>query len=144
MKRVKMAAAFLALLTLVATSVQAEDPKQDGVFIHVSHGADDAHRLLMALSMANIMAEDHNVLVYFDISAVKVVLKDAADVTFPPFPSAQTQLKDLLSKKVTLMACPGCLRAAGKGPEHLASGIQIADKKKFFSFTPGRIISLDY
>jgi hypothetical protein len=42
------------------------------------------------------------------------------------------------------MACPGCLKAAGKSPEDLAPGIEVADKERFFSFTKGRIITLDY
>ena len=35
----------------------------DGVFIHISHGKDDPHRVVMALQMANIMAEDKDVAV---------------------------------------------------------------------------------
>jgi hypothetical protein len=42
------------------------------------------------------------------------------------------------------MACPGCLKAAGKTPADLAAGIQVANKDKFFSFTSGRVITLDY
>ncbi len=34
--------------------------------------------------------------------------------------------------------------AAEKTKEDLAQGIQLADKKKFFSFTKGRILTLDY
>jgi hypothetical protein len=38
----------------------------------------------------------------------------------------------------------GCLKAAGKTADDLAPGVQIADKDKFFSFTRGRILTLDY
>jgi predicted peroxiredoxin len=100
--------------------------------------------LLMALSMANMMADDHDVLVYFDISGVDAVLKDSPDITFAHFPSLQNALTSLRAKKVVLMACPGCLKAAGKSKEDLADGIQIADKTTFFSFTKGRILTLDY
>jgi intracellular sulfur oxidation DsrE/DsrF family protein len=65
-------------------------------------------------------------------------------VQFKEFPSAKTQLKKLTERKVTLMACPGCLKAAGKTATDLAPGIQVADKKAFFTFTRGRILSLDY
>ena len=126
-----------------ALPVQADEPR-DGVFIHVTHAADDPHRVLMALSMAAIMCEDHDVLVYFDIKGVEVVMKDATDLTYSHFPSSRTQLAALSKKGVTLMACPGCLKAAGKKPEDLAAGIQVADKKTFFSFTKGRILTLDY
>ncbi len=89
-----------------AVPVQADEPR-DGVFIHVTHAADDPHRVLMALSMAAIMCEDHDVLVYFDIKGVEVVMKDATDLTYSHFPSSRTQLAALSKKGVTLMACPG-------------------------------------
>jgi predicted peroxiredoxin len=117
---------------------------RDGVFIHVSHGKDDPHRLLMALSMATMMSGDHPVLVYFDIGGVEAVLADAEDVTQAPFKSLLQQLAVLRQSGATLMACPGCLKAAGKTPEELAEGVEIAEKSRFFSFTTGRIVSLDY
>ena len=49
-----------------------------------------------------------------------------------------------VKQEVTLMVCPGCLKAAGKSKEDVADGIQIADKKAFFDFTKGRILTLDY
>lgn len=135
--------AVLALLAFAAPGCAAAETR-DGVFIHISHGPDDPHRLLMALNMANMMAADHPVLVYFDIKGVEAVLRDSADVRFAHFPSLKTQLSELLRKGVTIMACPGCLKAAGKSPADLAPGIQVADKAKFFSFTSGRILTLDY
>ncbi len=42
------------------------------------------------------------------------------------------------------MACPHCLKAAGKTEADLAPGVKVADKTQFFTFTKGRIISLDY
>jgi predicted peroxiredoxin len=114
------------------------------VFIHLSRGPADPHRVVMALQMAELMSEDKPVVVYFDIDAVHVVLKDAGDVRFEEFPSAQAQLARLVERKVTLMACPGCLEAAGKLPTDLAPGIQVANKTAFFDFTKGRILSLDY
>ena len=129
-------------LTGVA-GVAAEQPR-DGVFIHVSHGGEDPHRVLMALNMASIMSEDRDVLVYFDIKGIDVVLKDGDDLTYSHFPSSKTQLAALPKKGVILMACPGCLKAAGKTAADLAPGVQIADKDRFFSFTKGRILTLDY
>jgi predicted peroxiredoxin len=135
----------VALLGLSLTQAgQAQDKTQDGVFIHISHGSDDPHRLLMGLKMANMMAEMHPVLVYMDISAVDAVLNDSADIEEGPFPSSKTQLKSLREKNVTVMACPGCLKAMDKSEADLAEGIQIADKMKFFSFTEGRILSFSY
>ncbi|MFV0437069.1 MAG: DsrE family protein [Desulfopila sp.] len=127
-----------------AVTGTAAASNRDGLFVHISHAKDDPHRLLMALNMANMMAEDHDVLVYFDIEGIHAVLKDAEDISFAEFPSSQKALAALKAKGVVLMACPGCLKAAGKSKEDLAEGIRIADKKVFFSFTQGRILTLDY
>jgi predicted peroxiredoxin len=135
-----------AIYLAAGRTVPAKDTQsiRDGVFIHVSHGADDPHRVLMALSMAEIMSMDRDVLVYFDIRGVDVVLNDAPDLAYEHFSSSRDQLASLSQKGVTLMACPGCLRAAGKTASDLAPGIEVADKDRFFSFTQGRILSLDY
>jgi predicted peroxiredoxin len=137
-------AAVITVTLLAGPWALAQTETRDGVFIHLSHGTNDPHRVLMALRMAEIMSEDKDVLVYFDVQAIEVVLKNAPDVQFKEFPSSKAQLKKLADRKVTLMACPGCLKAAGKMLADLAPGIQLADKKAFFTFTKGRILSLDY
>jgi predicted peroxiredoxin len=142
LRRVHLSLA-LGLLLAAAAGLQAAETR-DGVFIHISHGADDPHRLLMALNMANIMSSDHPVLIYFDIKAVEAVLKESKDIQFAHFPSSKTQLADLAKRGVMMMACPGCLKVAGKTAADLASGVQVADKAKFFSFTSGRLLTLDY
>jgi predicted peroxiredoxin len=131
-------------LALTIHAAERKSQSKDGVFIHLSEGQNDPQRVLMALHMANLMSEDHAVLVYFDIKAIEVVLKDAKDLTYSHFPSSLSQLAKLRERGVLLMACPGCLKAAGKSAADLAPGIQIADKTKFFSFTTGRILTLDY
>jgi len=144
MNKPLMTAALMAMVICAMPFTHAQETAKDGVFIHISHGADDPHRLLMALNMAHMMAADHDVLVYFDIKGVEVVLQDSENISFAHFLSSQEQIQRLLEQKVILMACPGCLKAAGKTKEDLAEGIQLADKSKFFSFTKGRILSLDY
>mgnify|MGYP001182314897 CR=1 FL=1 len=135
---------LVLIVALAGATGAAAAEKRDGMFIHISHGAEHAHRVLMALNMAAMMAEDHPVLIYFDIKGIEVVLKDAKNITFAHFPASKDQLSTLLKKGVVIMACPGCLKAAGKTPADLAPGIQVANKKQFFSFTEGRIITLDY
>lgn len=144
MKKVILAVAIVAFSAFAVLRSNAQETRRDGVFVHISHGADDPHRLLMALNMAAMMSNDHDVLVYFDIEGVKVVLTDSPDVAFSHFPTSRTQMNALLKKKVTLMACPGCLKTAGKTKDDLIPGIKVADKQKFFSFTKGRILTLDY
>lgn len=116
----------------------------DGVFLHVSRGTDNPHAVLMALKMANIMADDHDVLVYFDLKGVEVVLRDAPDLKKAPFESSHQALKMLMLKGVGLYACPGCLQAAGKTADDLIPYVQVANKDAFFDFTDGRILTLDY
>ena len=116
----------------------------DGVFIHISSGVNDPHRVLMALNMAVLMSEDKDVVLYFDIEGIGVVLKDSEDIEYSHFPSSHTQIKTLLDKGVKIMACPGCLKAAGKTGEDLMEGIHVADKETFFNFTQGRILTIDY
>jgi hypothetical protein len=45
---------------------------------------------------------------------------------------------------VGVYACPTCLKIAGFTPKDLMEGVQVAQKDKFFNFTKGRIITLDY
>jgi predicted peroxiredoxin len=141
--KIFMAAAIIWLSACSPKQVTRESAP-DGVFIHITHGTDDPHRVAMALNMASIMSEDHDVLVYFDIKGIEVVLKDAPDISFAQFPSSKAQLAALSNKGVTLAACPGCLQAAGKTTADLAEGITVAEKTRFFNFTKGRILTLDY
>ncbi|UCE62163.1 MAG: DsrE family protein [Phycisphaerales bacterium] len=118
--------------------------ERTGVFVHISHDAEDAHAVLMGLKMANLMAEDRDVLVYFDLQGVHVVLKGAEDISHNAFDSSHTQLRTLIDRGVPLYVCPACLKAAGKGPGDVMEGVKVANKEAFFSFTNGRIITLDY
>ena len=62
------------MLTIGGFNLAAAESR-DGVFIHLTQGKEDPHRVLMALDMALTMSEDHDVLVYFDIKAVEVALR---------------------------------------------------------------------
>ncbi len=120
------------------------DSLRDGVFIHITESYNDPHRVLMPLKMATMMAMDKKVLVYMDIKAVELLVKNAKDLTYADFESAHTYIKRLAEMKVGVYACPTCLKVAGFKPEDLMDGVQIAQKDKFFNFTKGRIITLDY
>ena len=128
------------------SAVQEENaaPAKDGVFIHITESYSDPHRVLMPLKMATIMAADKDVLVYLDIHAVELVKKGAKDLTFADFESAQTFIKKLLDMNVVVCACPTCMKIAGMEPGDLMDGVEVAMKDKFFSFTKGRILTLDY
>jgi predicted peroxiredoxin len=151
MKVVKFISVVLFMILLINCQQQSSSGQEsvkpsdkDGVFIHVSHGSESPHRVLMALNMAVMMAQDRDVLVYFDISGVNVVLQDSPDIRFNEFPGSKSQLETLKSMDISLLVCPGCLKAAGKTSQDLMPGIAMADKDKFFNFTKGRILTLDY
>ncbi len=119
-------------------------PDRDGVFIHITESYNDPHRVLMPMKMATMMAKDQDVIIYLDIHAVELLVKSAKDMQFADFESFQTYLKQLIDMKVGIYACPTCLKVAGFNPEDLLEGVQVAQKDKFFGFTKGRIITLDY
>ncbi|MEZ5069923.1 MAG: DsrE family protein [Bacteroidales bacterium] len=154
--------AFLALLSLVlfscGTSGSQEHLHQDaqttpaaeveaptdGIFIHITEGYNDAHRVLMPMKMATLMAPDKDVLLYLDIHAVELLVKGAKDLEMEGFESFQTYVRTLLEMGVGIYACPTCLAVAGYTPEDLMEGIRPANKDRFFDFTEGRILTIDY
>jgi predicted peroxiredoxin len=125
------------------TSVSS-DSIRDGVLIHITESYKDPHRILMPLKMAEMMAKDKDVLIYMDIHAVDVLVKGSKDIEFADFESAHTYIKRLIQNKVSIYACPTCLKIEGFKFEELMEGVQTAQKDKFFNFTKGRIITLDY
>lgn len=141
---------FLFLAAMLMVACQQTDIKTmvekptDGVFIHITHDHSNPHRVLMPLRMASMMANDKDVLIYLDIDAVKLVTKDAADIEHEAFPSLKASLQELIDMNVGIYACPGCMKAAGIEAEDLIQGVGVAEKDKFFNFTDGRILTLDY
>lgn len=139
---------LLLALPLIAIGQEAgakRAKQRDGVFVHISHGKDDPHRLLMGFQMATTMAEaGKDVIVYCDIEAVHVLTADAPDIEMKPFKNLHSMLDGLQKKGVIVMACPTCMKVAGIEPAALRRGITVADKDKFFTFTKGRILTIDY
>lgn len=128
---------------IIEKAIVKEDVR-DGLFIHITKGYEHAHEILMPLKMASMMAQDRDVLVYMDIEAVKLLVKDAKDIQYADFESAHTYIAKIKELGGTVMACPTCLKIAGFKPEDLREGVEIANKDKFFNFTKGRILTLDY
>lgn len=116
-----------------------------GVLVHITHGSDDAHRALMGLMMATKMSEDKDVALYLDIDAIELVVKGHDPVTFDDhFPPSNEMIDKLMENGVTIMACPGCMAVKGITEDMLIDGVVVANKNKFFNFTKGRILTLDY
>jgi predicted peroxiredoxin len=136
--------AFVLFLVGCAATPSAQSVTKDGVFLHIKSGPDHPHSVLMGLRMAQMMAADKDVLVYFDVDGINAVLQGAPDLKMEPFGSSHAMIQDLIDRKVPVYACPGCLKALGKTPEQLMPGIKVAEKQAFFTFTQGRILTLDY
>ena len=83
-------------------------------------------------------------LIYNDIKSVELYVKGAKDLQYAEFESLQTYVKQLIEKNVGVYVCPTCLKMAGFTEADLMDGVKIAQKDKFFDFTKGRIITLDY
>ena len=79
------------------------------------------------------------------VESIELVLKDAEAVTFGDhFPPSNEMIDKLLEKEVTIMACPGCMAVKGVTEDMLMDGVIVANKNKFFNFTKGGILTLDY
>jgi predicted peroxiredoxin len=146
-------AKLIAILSLLLWSVacsnlqrrgEAPGAIQDGVFIHIGQGTRSPHQVLTALQMAERLSENRNVLVYFDIRGPEVVVKGSKDIQFGSFPSSHAQLKKLADRGVPLYCCPDSLPALGCQPEALMPGGKLGGGQRFFDFTKGRILTLDY
>ena len=147
---------FIALLTISCNQSEKQkgnnknpsaaktEATQDGIFIHITESYNNPHKVLMPMKMAVMMAEDKDVLVYLDINSVELLVKDAKDLEYEGFDTFQSYLNQLIEKKVGVYVCPTCLKIAGFKPKDLMDGVKTAEKDKFFNFTDGKIITLDY
>ncbi|MDY0104161.1 MAG: DsrE family protein [Lentimicrobium sp.] len=129
---------------IITTNDTVVEAPRDGVFYHISSGTEDPHKVVMALKQAVMMAEDKDVLVYFDIKGIEVVMSEMPDISYPTFPTSRESLQQLMDKGITIFACPSCLKAAGKSEADLLPGVKLAEKEMFFNFTKGRILTMDY
>jgi predicted peroxiredoxin len=116
----------------------------DGAFIHVSKGSGDTHDVLMALMLADKFSTSHDVLLFFDKEGIEMVVKGAPDLNMEPFESSEEIFARMVSRNIEILACPACLEVAGYTRDDLREGVSIAEKERFFDFTKGRILTLDY
>lgn len=116
----------------------------DGVFIHLSSGAESPRSVLMALTLAGAFAGDHPVLIYADLDAVSLFTEEAPSVSSRGYLPAGERIPALLNAGALIRVCPTCLSAAGLSSADLIEGVTLADKREFFSFTSGRILTFDY
>ena len=138
---------FLSACVHVKTETEAapdQEPKTDGVFLHISKGSEDTHAVLMALMLADKFSTSNDVLVFFDKEGIEMVTTDAPNLEMEAFDSSDDIFARLVDLDVTILACPACMQVAGVTEDDLREGVQMAEKEQFFDFTEGRILSLDY
>jgi predicted peroxiredoxin len=123
--------------------VETEKPT-DGAFLHISKGSEDTHAVLMALMLADKFSTSNDVLVFFDKQGIEMVVEGAPDLQMDPFDGSDAIFERLIDLDVEILACPACLEKAGYGESDLRTGVKLAEKERFFDFTEGRILSLDY
>jgi len=138
------AVTMTGLFQFGCTAQAGQQAVSDGVFVHISTGPEQPHKVLMGLKMAELMSEDHDVLVYMDVNGILDVLKDSPNLKKEPFGYSHDIIKELVSRGVPVYACPGCMKSFGKTKDDLLPGVQVAEKKGFFDFTRGRILTIDY
>jgi uncharacterized protein YdeI (BOF family)/predicted peroxiredoxin len=133
-----------ALQSTTPPATDANGGPEDGLFIHLSSGPDAPRKVAMAMTMAAAFAADHPVLIYADLDAVELFVQDAKTAAVEGYQPVDEHLARLKAHGVMLRVCPTCLAAAGYATTDLAEGVGLADKREFFSFTDGRILSVDY
>ncbi len=127
-----------------AEQIHDEEKVTDGVFIHISKGAEDPHDVLMALMLADKFSTSNDVLVFFDKQGINMVKEGAPNLEMDPFDGSDEIFKRLLKNGAEILACPACMKIAGIEEEGLREGVKIAEKERFLDFTEGRILTLDY
>lgn len=124
--------------------VRTLPPPPDGIFIHLSSGAENPLSVLAALTTALEMSADHEVYVYLDVNAVNVVVNNAKSIEMPKFEASKILIDKLIAKGAAVAVSQLCLEANNKTKFDLMKGIKIANLEDFLNFTRGRILSLSY
>jgi predicted peroxiredoxin len=149
----KKAFALLLIPILAAACIRVDnasepdaeqEKKTDGVFIHISKGAEDSHDVLMALMLADKFSTTNDVLVFFDKDGIDMVVEGAPNLEMDPFDSSDAIFERLVNRGIQILACPACMKIAGVEKEDLRNGVTLAEKERFLDFTEGRILTLDY
>ncbi|CEL94533.1 unnamed protein product [Vitrella brassicaformis CCMP3155] len=151
-----VAIAAVAVAALIVGSValhndlvqRAKETATDGVMVHMTVGADEQHRVLMALSMANRMVDmGKDVIVFCDVDCPPLMAKDSENFMLEAFKANTTKdglIDTLVARGVPIHVCPGCLAKHGLSMEDVRDGVDEVDANEFFAFTQGRMLHFDY
>lgn len=117
---------------------------KDGVFIQLSSGSENPQSVLMALTLALKMADDHDVYFFADLKGPEIFLTKTHAVEMRHFEASKVLIQKLLDKGVTFGVCQTCLELMNQTEFDLMKGIKLANKADFFRFTSGRILTLSF
>jgi predicted peroxiredoxin len=119
-------------------------PAPDGVFIQINSGVENPQSVLMALTMALKMSQDHEVLIFLDVNAPEIVLSKTQSLEMKHFDPSKILIQKLVDRGVKLAVCSTCLEAMNKTEFDLIKGVKISSKDDLFDFTKGRFLCFSY
>lgn len=114
------------------------------MFIQISSGLANPQGVLMGLTMALRMSEDHEVLIFLDEKGPEIVLSKTQSLEFRKFDPSKILIQKLIDRGVKIEVCSTCLEVLNRTEFDLIKGVKIANKADFFDFTKGRILSFHY
>jgi intracellular sulfur oxidation DsrE/DsrF family protein len=125
MKIARMHIAALMLLVGAFAAMFGPAPafagKDDPVFINLT--SDDTHNMVMALTAAKHMSEaGHPATLFVNGKAVLILNKNMSTM----YGEKQKELKELMGKGVTVLACGHCVQHLGLKEADLLDGVKIA------------------
>lgn len=132
---------FLSVIIMIVLFGFGEKQK---VIVHIKSGLEDQHSVMMGLNKAKMAVESgKNVLVYFDVRGVNVVLKNT-QINFKDFMPSQTIISGLVNSGAEVYVCPHCLMIEGYEMKDVQNGVKELKPESIFEFVKKDTISLDY
>lgn len=114
------------------------------ILIHISSGPEDKWKVCMALKLAEELAVDNNVEVYFDYTGAAVPLKSTEDFDWRPFPPAKKQLARLIEMKAKVAVSRASLESLWKKPTDVMPDVQVIEMGEMLDFAKGPVTVLQY
>jgi predicted peroxiredoxin len=114
------------------------------ILITISSGPEEKWKVCMALKLAEELAVDNNVQVYFDYQGVAVPLKETEDFEWRPFPPAKKQLERLMEMDAKVTVSRASLESMWKKPGDVMPGVKSIEMGDMLDFAKGNVTVLHY
>ena len=104
--------------------------------LNVTSGAEDLHRVTMALQLAGHALDDgRDVLVFLNVRAPVFATKNCPDsMAFRRNPPIREMLASLMERGAKVHVCPHCMMAMGVAESDLMPGAEVTTREKLFSY----------